>query len=96
MEQWIRSRVDVYLRHGGKTHRRRQVSRLVAALEDIRQHEPGVKLPPQIGRAHIHRYYSRHGHLSARTLDDHYRAFVLLWELLERPGKPPKHSSETG
>jgi len=96
MEQWVRSRADIYLRHGGKIHRRRQVNRLILALEDIRQHEPGVKRPPQIGRAHIHRYYARHSDLAARTLDDHYRAFVLLWDLLDRPGRPPSPISGVG
>lgn len=53
MEQWVRERVDTYLRHGGKTSRRAMVKRLIAILLDIRQYEPGVRQPPQIGRAHI-------------------------------------------
>lgn len=59
MEQWVRERVDTYLRHGGKTSRRAMVKRLIAILLDIRQYEPGVRQPPQIGRAHIHRYWGR-------------------------------------
>ena len=54
METWIRARVDVYLRHGGKTSRRATVSRLIAVLEDIRQHEQGVRLPPQVGVGDIY------------------------------------------
>ena len=56
MEQWVRERGDTYLPHGGKTSRRAMVKRLIAILLDIRQYEPGVRQPPQIGRAHIHRY----------------------------------------
>ena len=36
MEQWVRERVDTYLRHGGKTSRRAMVKRLIAILLDIR------------------------------------------------------------
>ena len=79
MEKWIRERTDVYLRHGGKTHRRRTVKCLINALEDIRQYEKGVRHPPQVGCKHIRRYYRRHTDLAQRTLEDHYRAFVLLW-----------------
>ena len=90
METWIRARVDVYLRHGGKTSRRATVSRLIAVLEDIRQHEQGVRLPPQVGRAHLHRYWARQRHLSERTRQDHWYAVRLLWELLDRAGQPPR------
>lgn len=95
MEKWVRDRVDVYLRHGGKTSRRATVARLITILEDIRQHERGVRSPPQIGRAHIHRYWSRQqDQLTHRTLMDHWYATKLLWVLLERTGTPPKPSNE--
>lgn len=90
METWIRARVDVYLRHGGKTSRRATVQRLCTILNDIRQHEQGVRLPPQVGRAHLHRYWARHSHLSERTRQDHWYAVRLLWELLDRAGLPPR------
>lgn len=90
MEQWVRERVDTYLRHGGKTSRRAMVKRLIAILLDIRQYEPGVRQPPQIGRAHIHRYWARQSQLADRTRQDHWYALCLLWALLERPGEPPK------
>ncbi|TOA39867.1 hypothetical protein CGK28_08190 [Vibrio parahaemolyticus] len=66
------------------------VKRLIAALEDIAAHEHGVKQPPQVGRAHIHRYYNRRDDLSEVTLKDHFYAFTLLWKLLGRTGEPPK------
>ena len=92
MEKWVKERAHVYVRHGGKTARRAMVKRLIAALEDIAAHEKGVKSPEQVGRAHIHRYYARHQHLSPTTLRDHFYAFRLLWLLLERAGEPPKYS----
>ena len=90
MEKWVRERVDVYLRHGGKTSRRAMVKRLIAILEDIQQHEQGVRQPPQVGRAHLHRYWARHNALAERTLGDHWYATCLLWTLLDRAGKPPR------
>ena len=89
METWIRARVDVYLRHGGKNSRRATVHRLCTILSDIRQHEQGVRLPPQVGRAHLHRYWARHSHLSERTQQDHWYAMRLLWDLLDRTGQLP-------
>lgn len=47
MEQWVRERVDTYLRHGGKTSRRAMVKRLIAILLDIRQYEPGCANRPR-------------------------------------------------
>ena len=90
MENWVRERVDVYLRHGGKTSRRATVQRLCTILSDIRQHEQGVRLPPQVGRAHLLRYWARHSHLSERTRQDHWYAVRLLWALLDRAGQPPR------
>lgn len=90
MEKWVRERAHVYVRHGGKTARRAMVKRLIAALSDIAAREQGVSQPSQVGRAHIHRYYARQSHLSSTTLRDHFYAFRLLWELLGRPGEPPR------
>ncbi len=90
MEKWVRERVDVFVRHGGKTSRRATVGRLIAILDDIQQHEQGVRQPPQVGRAHLHRYWVRKHRLAERTLADHWYAMRLLWQLLERSGEPPK------
>lgn len=90
MEKWVRDRAHVYVRHGGKTARRAMVKRLVSALVDIATSEKGVRRPDQVGRAHIHRYYTRHSHLSFRTLQDHFYSFQLLWSWLNRPGEPPR------
>lgn len=96
MEKWVKEHADIYLRHGGKTARRAMVRRLNNILLDIQQHEPGVKKPESIGRAHIHRYYSRFSHLADSTIRDHYYALVLLWEWLGRSGAPPKPNTLRG
>lgn len=90
MEKWVRERVDVYLRHGGKTSRRATVKRLLSILDDLSRNEHGVELPPQVGRAHLHRYWARHNDLAATTLRDHWYAMGLLWQLLGRSGEPPR------
>ena len=90
MKKWVIERADIYLRHGGKTSRRAMVQRLITICEEIQSYESGVKLPPQIGKAHIHRYWHRQQRLSPVTLRDHWYALRLLWELLGRSGEPPR------
>ena len=43
MEQWVRERVDTYLRHGGKTSRRAMVKRLIAILGSLQKTEFKVR-----------------------------------------------------
>ncbi|EGR3345184.1 hypothetical protein DMN79_21135 [Vibrio parahaemolyticus] len=91
MEKWIKERSHSYLRYGGKQTRRAQIRLLVNACNDIAANEPGVSTPPQIGRAHIHRYYARKSDLTQKTLATHFYAFRVLWQvLLKRPGDPPR------
>ncbi|WP_393936849.1 hypothetical protein [Aeromonas rivipollensis] len=90
MEKWIEQRADQYRRHGGKTSRRRTVARLIAICQDIERHEQGIRQPPQIGRAHLHRYWARHADLAPTTQRDHWYAMRLLWDFLGRTGEPPK------
>ena len=100
MDRWITDNTHDYVRKGSKRSRRTTVNRMIDIANNIKAHEHGVKLPPQIGKAHIHRYYARHKHLSPRTLQDHYYAIKHLWELLERTKLPPKppsmHENEEG
>lgn len=92
MKNWISENCHSYLRKGGKIARRARVKTLVRALENIAAHERGVTTPHQVGRKHIHQFYARHAHLSDRTLSDYGYSFELLWNLLGRPGSPPKPS----
>ena len=92
---WVKDRADKFLRHGGKTSRRATIRRLTAIIQDIQQHEPGVRKPEWVGRAHVHRYYERHSHLAVSTQRDHYYAVKLLWQWLKRTGQPPKPKSLT-
>ncbi len=50
MEKWVKERVNAYLSHGGKIHRRKQVKKLIEALQDIQRYEKGVFTPEQIGK----------------------------------------------
>jgi len=90
MKSWINQASHTFVRKGGKTSRRARVNRLIRALEEIALHEPGVKMPHQIGRRHVHQFYARHSDWSERTLRDYAYAFGLLWEMLGRAGSPPK------
>lgn len=91
MEFEIRSKSDVYLRHGGKKSRKARIKRLISACEDIETNEKGIKTLGQIGRRHIYQFYARHNDLSKTTLMDYYYAFVYAWQdILKRSSKPPK------
>lgn len=97
MESWIKERSHVYVRRGGKQARRAQIRLLISACSDIANHEHGVKSPAQIGRAHIHRYYARKQvqGLSAKTMQAHYYAIKVLWQvLLKRSSEPPRPKSQ--
>ena len=89
MEKELKKISHVYLRHGSKKHRRKQITRLATVVEDIRLHENGVNSVYQIGRKHVSNYYRRHVSYSEATLNDKYYLFVLLWALLGRAGNPP-------
>lgn len=95
MRAWILAHTDIHRRHGGKRHRRRQVSRLIAALEDIQGAEPAVFHPNRVGKAQIHRFYARHSEFASSTQRDYHYAFCLLWRLLGRTGQPPAPSKVT-
>lgn len=95
VESQIRSHAHTYLRHGGKQSRGKRVDRLCNAcrwisvnfrVNDIRQ----------IGRGQVWSYYNAHGHLTDKTLLEHYYAFVLHWNLLGRSGKPPRPQCNKG
>lgn len=90
MKHWIKSHAHDYTRKGSRTYRRTVVKRMIEIANDIKDHEKGVHLPNQIGRAHIHRYYARQAHLSDRTLQDHYYVIRHLWALTGRTTLPPK------
>ena len=94
MEKIIRQKAHIYLRHGGKKSRRANVSRLIRACHNIAQHER-VSHPSQISKRMIHEFYNRliSDGISKRTIMDYYYAFVLMYELFSRLGKPPKLNS---
>ena len=80
-----------YVRHGSKTHRRKQFRRLVEAatasmaryrLNDIRQ----------LGARHVlwwDEQLKNHGR-TLKTREAYWYAWCILWTALERPAKPPR------
>ena len=91
MNQWILARVDVFLRHGGKTNRRAMVQRLIKICEEIQSYEAGVKLPRVhlhiLGRLGLlHQHHAQHVHAQAARLVDGRRA------AFELPGHPQGES----
>lgn len=84
-----RAALHAYARKGGKAARRKQVAR-IEALGDW------CKKPlEQIGKKDIYDYWRANAELSDDTRRDHYYAFKILWEILDRTGLPP-HWADSG
>lgn len=78
----IRYALHQHAGKGGKTARRRQLKRVEEFVAWC-----GCD-PRQIGRGHVHRYFSEKG-FAPTTARDHYYAIRLLWRVMGRAGEPP-------
>lgn len=85
----VRQRAHVYVRHGGKTHRRQQVERIitVAAWIGTRERLTGLD---QIGKRQVIDFWKHHRHLSPQTAYGYWLALRELWCWLQRTGEPPR------
>lgn len=90
IEHQIRQLSGGIMKTGNHSARKRVRGRMIAIMLDIAQHESITDIR-HLGRAHVHRYWQRHNHLSPSTLRDHYYALVKVWQtLLQRPSLPPR------
>ena len=91
LDAQIEEAANTYLRHGGKTSRRKQVERLKKAIRECAQRWQ-LNSIHQIGKKHV-RWFDeqmvRQG-LSAKTRQEYFYAWSLLWEWLGRKSFPPK------
>lgn len=78
--------LNTYARHGGKTSRRRQVTRVRQFIKFCRG--LGIRDAGQIGNKHVWLWY-QDGNPAPTTLRDRFYAVCLLWTLLKR-GEPPR------
>lgn len=79
----IRHKLNLYKAKGGKQSRRRTVKR-------VEEFVSWCKCSPhQIGKKHVHAFFEKMN-FAPLTERDYWYAIKLLWEILERQGKPPK------
>jgi len=79
-----------YVRHGGKTNRKQQLSRILFFLKWINQQKIKVTKLDQLGKKHIISFWKNHRYMSDATAYGYWLAFCLLWEWLNKPELPPK------
>lgn len=77
-----------YVRKGGKDNRRQQRARMIAFAEFCAS--LGVNSLGQVGKNHVIQYWKTNRNLAESTAYSHWLAIRSLWELLGKPGSPPK------
>lgn len=82
----LRQKIDLYRRKGGKTSRRNTVARIERFLREA------GRPPEQIGKRHVHEFYENQKFAPSTERDYHY-ALCQLWQMLGRPGEPPRPPS---
>lgn len=79
----LNHKLHLYKSRGGKTSRRRAVSRMKEFID-------WCKCPPhQTGKRHVHQFFDEKK-FAPSTARDYWYAIKTLWELMGRSGEPPK------
>jgi hypothetical protein len=86
MNQELFFKLHQHARKGGKIARTRQLKKIQAFIKWC------GRAPHQIGRRQVHEFYRAHDFAPTTARDYHY-AIRLLWQVLERPGEPPRPPS---
>lgn len=81
----IRHALHQHAAKGSKAARRRQLKRIEEFVDWCECS------PFQMGRGHVNRYFSEKSYAPS-TARDHWYAIKLLWQVMGRPGEPPKPS----
>lgn len=91
LQQQLQLKANVYLRYGSNINRRKQVQRLIKAVDaaGIRYNLTDVR---QMGRRQVYWYDEqlRQKNRSYKTRMNYWRAWNLLWQWLAYKGDPPK------
>ncbi len=91
LQQQILLLANVYLRHGSKANRHKQVQRLIKAVEaaGIKYNLTDVR---QIGKRQVHWFDEqlRQQLRTSKTRMNYWRSWNLLWEWLDYRGQPPR------
>lgn len=81
----------VYLRHGGKQWRRKQIQELTGAVEMVCERFR-INDVRQIGKKQVRWHFEqlRQSGYGDKTIQNYYRAWKLLWNEMGRIGDPPR------
>ncbi|MGZ8239685.1 MAG: helix-turn-helix domain-containing protein [Methylobacter sp.] len=78
-----------YVRGGGKSNRKTQVSRIIGFLDWVESTEQVISLHG-LGKRHVINFWKSHRHLSDATLHKYWLGICQLWLWLEKNEYPPE------
>jgi len=79
----------VYLKHGNKAHRKREIQLLAGACVWIaRTHH--LNSVHCIGKDQVKSFWRAHRELDHGLISAYWRAFCVFYELMNRSGEPPR------
>jgi len=79
----------VYLKHGHKAHRRKDIRTLTEAFLWIAR-TYSLNSVDQIGANHMIKFWQRHRYLDDYQLCCYWRGFRAYYEIIKRSGEPPR------
>ena len=83
----IRALTHNFVRHGGKTNRRKQRERMLAFGAFAAQ--MGARAMGEVGKKHVIAFYKSHREQADRTKYAYFLAIRELWKLAGKPSVPP-------
>jgi len=83
----IRALTHDFVRHGGKTNRRKQRERMLAF--GAFASGMGARAMGEVGKKHVIAFYAAHRNQAERTKYAYFLAIRELWKLTGKPNQPP-------
>ena len=84
----IRTLTHDFVRHGGKTNRRKQRERMLA-FGAFAASSMGARAMQEVGKKHVIAFYRTHRDQAGRTKYAYFLAIRELWKLAGKPSEPP-------
>jgi len=87
LEREIRALTHDFVRHGGKTNRRKQRERMLSFAKFAAA--SGAPAMKEVGKKHVIAFYREHRDRKESTKYAYHLAIRKLWKLAGKPSEPP-------